>query len=260
MSTLIQLQKFSKLLIINTCEKYKVLVSEKDSKEILLKKLIGIPLENKLKVNKLILKNRCKELNKKHSGNVSELIYNLMNMNIQNKGTGAGGSNTNKTGLSYEKLTNLSEEINIIKSCKTYNIIKFQEHDIEFIQLNKRNLFNYMVSKNKINKDITNAHGCKQPDECYVREDIKNIIIIEKKFQQCNGSVCEKIQTSEFKKWQYSRLFPEYKIEYIYCLSDWFKKNCVAELEYLQFKKNPVFWGNDINYKIKIIDYIINYK
>ena len=85
------------------------------------------------------------------------------------------------------------------------------------------------------------------------------MFIIEKKFQQKPGSVCEKIQSADCKVWQYNRTFPEYKIVYIYCLSEWFKNNCKAELEYLAYKKIPVFWGNDINYKKKIIDFMINY-
>lgn len=43
-----------------------------------------------------------------------------------------------------------------------------------------------------INKSIPIAHGCKQPDECYINEKTKTIFIIEKKFQQISGSVCEK--------------------------------------------------------------------
>jgi len=78
--------------------------------------------------------------------------------------------------------------------------------------------------KDEIDTDINQAHGCKHPDECYIDEESKNIFIIEKKFQQIPGSVCEKIQTAQFKRWQYSRTFPNYNIIYIYCLSDWFEK------------------------------------
>jgi hypothetical protein len=111
-----------------------------------------------------------------------------------------------------------------------------------------------------IDKNIEKAHGCKNPDECYIDEENKNIFIIEKKFQQCNGSVCEKIQTPDFKIWQYKRTFPEFNIVYIYCLSEWFKKNCKAELEYLEYKSIPIFWGNSSTYKEDIIYFIINYK
>ena len=266
--TLKQLQQISNKCFFQTCIKYNLSVNNTNSKEELIKILIGIKPEQQLNVNKIILKNRCKELNKKSSGNVNELIYNLMNVNIQNMGTGAGGANTNKTGLTYEKITDLSDKYNVINS-KMYkknnksvasSLIKFHGYDSEYIKLNKRNLFNFMKMNNKLNTDIHQAHGCKQPDECYINEDNKVIIIIEKKFQQCSGSVCEKLQTADFKKIHYSKLFPEYKIEYIYCLSNWFRINCIAELEYLQLKKIPVFWGNDNNYKNIIIDFIVNCK
>jgi hypothetical protein len=109
-----------------------------------------------------------------------------------------------------------------------------------------------------INKTISKGHGCKNPDECFIHKKEKKIFIIEKKFQQVNGSVCEKIQTPDFKIWQYSRTFPEYKIIYIYCLSDWFKSNCKAELEYLKYKNISVFWGSSPTYKNEIINFIIN--
>ena len=62
------------------------------------------------------------------------------------------------------------------------------------------------------------------------------------------------------KNWQYNRTFPEYKIVYAYCLSDWFKENCKAELEYLDYKNVPVFWGKDVDYKNKVVNFIVNYK
>jgi len=177
--------------------------------------------------------------------------------NVITKGTGAGGSNTNKNGLPYEELTELKTEYEIISRENYYDLIKFKSCDKKFKSTKQSKLFKCM--QEKINKSITKAHGCKNPDECFISEENKIIFIIEKKFQQVGGSVCEKIQTSDFKQWQYERTFPFYKIIYIYCLSEWFKKNCKAELEYLHYKKVPVFWGNDEKYKSKIIDYIINY-
>ena len=137
-------------------------------------------------------------------------------------------------------------------------MIKFNGNKKLFIKAKKANLFKCM--KNKINKNIKKAHGCKNPDECYIDEELKHIFIIEKKFQQCSGSVCENIQTPDFKIWQYSRTFPDYNIIYIYCLSNWFKKNCIAELEYLDFKNIPYFWGSSKTYKDDIINFMINYK
>jgi len=56
---------------------------------------------------------------------------------------------------------------------------------------------------------------------------IKNTLyIIECKFQIVAGSVDEKLQTCDFKKKQYQKLFSRanIEVEYIYLLSDWFKK------------------------------------
>ena len=52
------------------------------------------------------------------------------------------------------------------------------------------------------------------------------LFIIECKFQQVAGSVDEKLQTCDFKKKQYKKLLSRLNIdiEYIYLLSDWFKK------------------------------------
>lgn len=178
--------------------------------------------------------------------------------NIKNKGTGAGGKNTNKNGLPYESLTELSSELNVISNNFYSSVIAFRINpDIHFISAKQSNLFKCM--SNKIDSTVPKAHGCKNPDECFINEHTKTIFIIEKKFQQVSGSVCEKIQTPDFKLWQYSRTFPEYKIIYIYCLSDWFKDNCKAELEYLEVKQIPVFWGGSESYKRDIINYLVNH-
>jgi len=178
--------------------------------------------------------------------------------NNQNKGTGAGGSNTNKNGIPYERITELDDKITIIKKNKYSDIVKFNGSEKSFTKTQQANFLKCM--DDKINPTIKKAHGCKRPDECYIDEECKNIFIIEKKFQQRSGSVCEKIQTPGFKLWQYSRLFPDYTIIYVYCLSDWFKKNCIAELEYLDFKEIPYFWGSSETYKNDIINFILNYK
>ena len=172
----------------------------------------------------------------------------------------SGGANTNKNGLSFENFTSLKNELELIEKKDNYQKIKFKNNNKELILVNKSKLFKYMEKNNKLNKNIDKAHGCKEPDECYIDEAKKIIYIIEKKFQKVNGSVCEKIQTPDFKIWQYSRTFPDFKINYIYCLSIWFKENCKAELQYLDYKNIKYFFGNGKNYKKEIIDLMINYK
>lgn len=179
-------------------------------------------------------------------------------INIKNRGTGAGGANTNKNGLPYEKLTDLTTHYNIIQKNKHSNLVKFNNYDDEYIST-KQSKF-YKCMKQYVQNNIDKAHGCKNPDECYINLKNKNIFILEKKFQQVSGSVCEKIQTPHFKLWQYRRSFPEFNIIYMYCLSDWFKNNCKSELLYLKDMNIPVFWGNSKTYKDDIIKFIINYK
>ena len=175
-----------------------------------------------------------------------------------NRGSGAGGSNTNKNGIPYEELTDLDDRITILNTSNFSSTIVFDNNKNPFIKTKQSNLFKCM--KDYIDTTIVKAHGCKNPDECYIDQEQKNMFIIEKKFQQGSGSVCEKIQTPDFKLWQYKRTFPNYNIIYIYCLSEWFKTNCQAELEYLVYKKIPFFWGNSKTYKDDIINFIINYK
>ena len=96
---------------------------------------------------------------------------------IINKGTGAGGKNTNKNGLSYEKLTDLSTEYKIIKNKSYGNKIRFKYNKSKmYISTKQSNVFKYL--KNYINLKIPKAHGCKNPDECFIDENNKIIFII----------------------------------------------------------------------------------
>lgn len=178
---------------------------------------------------------------------------------IVNKGTGAGGSNTNKNGLPYEELTDLSDKFEIISIDNKSKLIKFKNNiNIDFVTGKKSDLFKIM--ENNMNNAIEKAHGCKCPDEFYIDFVRKLIFILEKKFQQTSGSVCEKIQTGYFKKMHYNKLFPDYEVVYIYCLSEWYKDNCKSEIEHLEEINIPVFWGNSETYKVDIINFMINYK
>ena len=208
-----------------------------------------------------------KRQGKEHEKNVSlnEESINVINAIDQvssqrNRGSGAGGANTNRNGLPYEELTCLKKHYTILSKEKFSYTIKFNEHSPNtfIIPITKKRLFKTMGED--CNLDVKSMHGCKEPDECYIDKKRKLIFILEKKFQCTSGSVCEKIQTSDAKKWNLERKFPGYTVVYIYCLADWFKKECEAELEYLEYKNIPVFWGSSENYKNDIIKFITNYK
>ena len=181
---------------------------------------------------------------------------------ILNKGTGngkAGGAQTNKNGLSYEDLTDLKS---FYKECtpdkkERSATVKFVDYDRTFINANKSALYKWMEKNGERNKDLQPAAGCKEPDEAYVDTERKIAFIIEKKFQQTGGSVDEKIQTGPFKKEHYEEQFPNYKIHYMYCLSDWFKRDeYKSVLNYLKKNNIPVFWGSSETYKQTIIEFM----
>lgn len=181
------------------------------------------------------------------------------NENINNKGTGAGGSNTNKNGLSYEVITELKdderykikEKIQINK--KSIQIVEID--DKKYFKLKKGDLKLYMEQQGEYKKQEKSL----QPDESYVDDVNKIINIIEKKFQQTPGSVDEKIQTASFKKWFYVEQYPNYKIKYCYCLSDWFKQDKYKpDMRYLSQSGFKVFWGSDTSYQKNILDWIVN--
>lgn len=206
--------------------------------------------------NKQIKSNNDNDIEELSNG-ISYLMKNESESD-KNKGTGAGGYNTNKYGLSFEKKTELNTEYDIINIITYGKEIKFkQDKERTFIKIHKLELFKYMnlsIDKKYI------PHGCKQPDECYIDEKYKRIFILEKKFQSGSGSVCEKIQTADFKRQYFQKIFEKYKIIYIYCLSYWFIQNCIPELKFLDDIKIPVFFTNNKNYKNDIIKFMLNCK
>ena len=188
-------------------------------------------------------------------------VYNNnMATKIKNRGTGAGGAKTNKNGLPYEELTELKED-DRYKNKETIkiekkNLNKVQIDNQEFMKLSKGELKGYMKHHKKFN---IKSEKTLQPDECYVDEVNKVINIIEKKFQQCAGSVDEKIQTGPFKIWFYKEQYPDYEIRYCYCLSDWFRSDKYKpEMRFLKEYNIEVFWGSDKSYVTNILDWIVN--
>ena len=176
---------------------------------------------------------------------------------IINKGTGAGGANTNKNGLKFEEVADLKDRYESIIRRKIGSEVKFKGQTRTFIEVSKSALHKYMEKIGEKNMILKPAAGCKKPDEAYIDLEKKNIFIIEKKFQQTSGSADEKLQTGYFKQLHYKELFPNFKIYYMYCLSDWFKREDSA-LKYLKDGGIPVFWGNSETCKEKIIEFIHN--
>ena len=137
--------------------------------------------------------------------------------------TVGGGSKTNFNGLKFEARADLREAIAIhpaydLRSDKVYEngkvVAKYYE---------KHSLYKDFLTPNDVDYK---AYLSKKllPDGALLVD--KTIYIIEKKFQAGSGSVDEKLQTCDFKKKQYIKLFKplNIKVEYYYVLNDWFRK------------------------------------
>lgn len=76
------------------------------------------------------------------------------------------------------------------------------------------------------------------PDNAFLFKADKEVVIYEKKFQQCNGSADEKPQTCAFKIMQYRKLFSALgieKVSYIYVFNDWFENAMYRDmLDYIK--------------------------
>jgi len=182
-------------------------------------------------------------------------IQNQQNENIINRGTGAGGSNTNKNGLNYENQKDLSTEYSIVEKTNSHMKVVFKKYPDKVFITGKKSQFMKYLSKQE-NKDVPKCHGTKQPDCWFIIGD--NVYIVELKFQQGGGSVCEKLQTYNQKLRNFQDRYPGKKIHYIYGLHEWFRSNCKAEVYYMKKDKIPHFWGDSENFKDDIISNIIN--
>lgn len=180
---------------------------------------------------------------------------------IINKGTGAGGANTNFYGKKFEDKTNNQNRLlemgyiknSYTKSKKTndfYLVKTFEDKTIVFVLQN--GLKTYM--KYKYNIDMFRC-----PDEAYIIEYTsgkKVIKIIEKKEQNVEGSVETKLWAGPSLKREYELILDnEFEVHYGFSVNNFLKKKLTSkDKKYtilntiLQENNIVVFFGDDENY------------
>ena len=181
---------------------------------------------------------------------------------INNKGTGAGGANTNYYGKKFEEKTNNEQrllEIGYIKYSFTqkpkkaydYYLSKtFETKTIVFVLQNGLKMY----MKNKYNIDMFRC-----PDEAYIIEYTsgrKVIKILEKNEQNVEGSVETKLWSGPSLKREYQLVLgPEFEVFYGFCVSEFLKQKLISdEKKYTTlntiFNENNivVLFGDDENY------------
>ena len=195
----------------------------------------------------------------------------LINDNIVipiNKGTGAGGANTNYFGKKFEEKTNNElillnnkyEKTHFSKKVNDYYLSKtFDDKTIIFVAQN--GLKTYM--KNKFNILLFRC-----PDEAYIIEyntGDKVIKILEKKNQNVEGSVETKLWAGPSLKREYELVLgKDWKVYYGFCISEFLQKKFNSDekkytvLNIILNENNiDVLFGDDENY-FEILDNWIN--
>ena len=186
---------------------------------------------------------------------------------IINRGTGAGGANTNKTGKPFEENTdNLKRMLDRemldremldhgfdhgFDTQKTWITKTFEDKTVVIV--NQRGLGQYAKHKYGIN----DVYRC--PDEAYIIEystGKKVIKILEKKMQNVEGSVETKLFAGPSLKREYELMFgPEFEIQYGFCVSEFLQKKITSgtkkynNLQKILEENNiPILFGNNANY------------
>jgi len=138
------------------------------------------------------------------------------------EGSKKGGSTI--TGLNFQREKDI---LDLLKKVENYTIKGadiYYQSKIVARSLRQHALYKYLSEngidwKNIISKKLL-------PDDALYVIVNNTLFVIEVKFQKVAGSVDEKLQTCDFKRKQYAKLMAplNIEVEYIYVLSDWFRK------------------------------------
>lgn len=162
------------------------------------------------------------------------------------KKKGFGGGNT-KTGLIFEGKVDF---LTFIANQKNYSVkgfrVLYNKKEIA-ISFKKYGLYRYLESKGIDYKKYISKRLL--PDDAIYVIANNHFYILEIKFQEVSGSVDEKLQTCDFKIKQYRKLLStlNVEVEFIYILSDWFKKSEYKDvLDYVVSIKGCYYYFNYI--------------
>jgi hypothetical protein len=195
-----------------------------------------------------------------------------LNKKIINKGTGAGGAQTNYNGLSFEEKTSIEPFLNKYKYEKKEIKIKKRKgecHEYNNIIYFKKNGFKLYFEKE------FNIITHRQPDEAYLIKHSDNnytLKILEKKNQNVEGSVEDKLKTGAFNRREYEMMLNihdnfKFNIIYAFCVSKFLQNKLevtqkVHNIKYINMMKImkedniEVLYGDGDNYQDKLCDWI----
>lgn len=184
----------------------------------------------------------------------------MSEVTVLNKGSGAGGANTNHYGKKFEEKTNIEGrllELGYIKNTftkktkkKYYYLLKTYE-DKKIVYVTQNNLKWYMYDKYNITL-------FRNPDEAFIIEYAngrKVIKILEKKEQNVMGSVETKLWSGPSLKREYEIVLGDFEVFYGFCVSEFLKNRLTSNkpkyttLNTILSENNiAVLFGDDENY------------
>jgi len=190
-----------------------------------------------------------------------DIVQQLEKLSINNRGTGAGGANTNVSGKTFESVTDIYpiliengfEKIKINNSKYGYCLYK-KVDDKKF----------YFVSQSGLRSFIKKFHD-KQlfrfPDEAFIvsHADGKHTLyVLEKKNQTVEGSVDTKLYAGQGFKLEYEDVLGDsFTVEYAFCLSDFFRQSKYKRMFKVLSKQSiRVFFASDVNYFDNVREWI----
>ena len=190
-------------------------------------------------------------------------MESLGNLSIKNKGTGAGGAKTNENGKEFEKITSIEDFL----ESQNFKKVKFGTGISHYYYISENKEITYFTQQGLKKMYQGTFDIWRYPDEAYlVTRNGKTVLkILEKKNQNAEGSVDEKLQCGEFRKREYYEMFKGTidKIELAFCLSEWFYKRINNAEDKWKFLKNelhrqniPVFCGGSETYIHELMKWV----
>lgn len=146
-----------------------------------------------------------------------------------------GGAQTNANGLKFEQTTSLNTALELagfdVRGCEVY-----ENQELIGLSVPQNSLYSEFLKGQEIDYRCFNSKKW-HPDECFINFGNQTAYIIEKKFQNCAGSVDEKLPGCHFKKQEYEKLFHKlnFSVEFMYIFNDWFRDSRYRDtLDYIE--------------------------
>lgn len=158
--------------------------------------------------------------------------------------THGGGARTNQNGLHFEQTTSLDDAL-IHAGYDVIDHAVYRSFKQIGMSVPQKRLYTCFLNPNGIFYYNYNSKEWR-PDEAFVNFENHTAYIIEKKFQNCAGSVDEKLPGCHFKKMEYQKLFTPlgYDVEFTYIFNNWFLDERYHDtLDYIKYMGCHYFYN-----------------